>query len=321
MRAIEIKNQSLCLSELPVPTPGPGEVLIKVAYAGLNRADIMQRKGLYPPPAGASPLPGLEVSGQIAALGAGVSTFSVGDNVCAVLSGGGYAEYCTAPAGQALPIPQGMNIRTAAAVPEAFFTVWLSIVEQGEYKKGEKVLVHGGTSGIGTTAIQLMKALGAEIYTTAGTEEKCTVCTELGARLAVNYKTQDFVSEIKNFTGGYGVDVILDITGGDNVPKNIELLAPGGRMVFIALIRGRKGEVDFAQILLKRLKLIGSTLRSRTAEHKATIAQALYKEAWPLMEKGMITPIIDSEFTLEDAAKAHARMEEGLHIGKILLKI
>ena len=310
----------LKLDSMPVPEPKPGEVLIRVAAAGVNRPDVMQRKGLYPPPPGATDVPGLEISGTVVSVGENVTEPAVGAEVCALVVCGGYAEYCLAAASLCLPIPKSLSLDDAAGLPETFFTVWTNVFERGQLKSGDSILVHGGSSGIGTTAIQLCKAFGAKVYTTAGTPEKCKFCEQLGADAAINYRKQDFSEEIKKLTDGKGVDVILDMVGGPYFPKNIRLLAVEGRLVQIALMQGSKAEVDFLSLLLKRVTLTGSTLRPRSIEQKTNIAQALRKNVWPLLDSGTVRPIIYQIFPLEQAAEAHILMESSTHIGKILLK-
>ena len=310
----------LKLHSMPVPEPGPGEVLIKVAAAGVNRPDMMQRKGFYPPPAGATDVPGLEVSGTVVSAGQNVSEPPINSEVCALVTSGGYAEYCLAAASICLPVPEKISLVNAAGIPETFFTVWTNVFKRGQLKAGESLLVHGGSSGIGTTAIQLGKAFGATVYTTAGTSDKCEFCNNLGADAAINYREQDFSEEIKRLTEGKGVNVILDMVGGPYFPKNIRLLADEGRLVQIALMQGSKAEVDFRSLLLKRVTLTGSTLRPRSAEEKTKIAQALQKNVWPLLESGAIRPIIHQTFPLKQASEAHRLMESSAHIGKILLK-
>lgn len=305
----------------PTPQPGPGEILIKVAAAGVNRPDVLQRYGKYPPPPGASDLPGLEVAGRVAALGAGVTGFTVGDKVCALISGGGYAEYCLAPAPQCLPVPGRLSMVEAAAVPETFFTVWTNVFERGRLKAGETFLVHGGASGIGTTAIQLAKAFGARVLATAGTPEKCAACQALGAERAINYKTEDFVAVAKDLTGGKGVDLTLDMVGGDYVSKNIEMARVEGRIVQIAFLRSPKTEVNLAPLMMKRLTLTGSTLRARSVEEKGAVAAAVRQNVWPLLESGQVKPVIHATFPLADAAGAHRLMEADTHIGKIVLTV
>jgi len=310
----------LKLHSMPVPEPGPGEVLIKVAAAGVNRPDMMQRKGLYPPPPGATDVPGLEVSGTVVSVGQNVSVPPINSEVCALVTCGGYAEYCLAAATICLPVPEKISLVNAAGIPETFFTVWTNVFKRGQLKAGESLLVHGGSSGIGTTAIQLGKAFGATVYITAGTSEKCEFCNNLGADAAINYREQDFSEEIKRLTEGKGVNVILDMVGGPYFPKNIRLLADEGRLVQIALMQGSKAEVDFRSLLLKRVTLTGSTLRPRSVEEKTKIAQALQKNVWPLLESGAIRPIIHETFPLKQASEAHLLMESSAHIGKILLK-
>ena len=310
----------LKLHSMPVPEPGPGEVLIKVAAAGVNRPDVMQRKGLYPPPPGATDVPGLEVSGTVVSVGQNVREPPINSEVCALVTCGGYAEYCLAAASICLPVPEKISLVNAAGIPETFFTVWTNVFKRGQLKAGESLLVHGGSSGIGTTAIQLGKAFGATVYTTAGTSDKCEFCNNLGADAAINYREQDFSEEIKRLTEGKGVNVILDMVGGPYFPKNIRLLADEGRLVQIALMQGSKAEVDFRSLLLKRVTLTGSTLRPRSVEEKTKIAQALQKKVWPLLESGAIRPIIHQTFPLKQASEAHRLMESSTHIGKILLK-
>ena len=310
----------LKLHSMAVPEPGPGEALIKVAAAGVNRPDVMQRKGLYPPPPGATDVPGLEVSGTVVSVGQNVSEPPSNSKVCALVTCGGYAEYCLAAASICLLVPEKISLVNAAAIPETFFTVWTNVFKRGQLKAGESLLVHGGSSGIGTTAIQLGKAFGATVYTTAGTSDKCEFCNNLGADAAINYREQDFSEEIKRLTEGKGVNVILDMVGGPYFPKNIRLLADEGRLVQIALMQGSKAEVDFRSLLLKRVTLTGSTLRPRSVEEKTKIAQALQKNIWPLLESGAIRPIIHQIFPLKQASEAHRLMESSAHIGKILLK-
>ncbi|MFY8095692.1 MAG: NAD(P)H-quinone oxidoreductase [Niveispirillum sp.] len=323
MRAVEITRpggpEVLSPTTRPVPLPAAGEVLIKVAVAGVNRPDIVQRQGLYPPPPGASDLPGLEVSGTIAALGAGVTGWQVGDRVCALLGGGGYADYATAPVGQVLPVPQGLDMVQAAALPETVFTVWTNVVERAGLVAGESFLVHGGTSGIGTIAIQVAKALGAIVFATAGGEEKVAACRDLGADHAIDYKTQDFVAVVKAATDKRGVDVVLDMVGGDYLPRNIDCLAVEGRHVSIAFLRGPKVELNLAPIMLKRLTLTGSTLRARSTAQKAALAATVREKVWPLVAAGKVRPVIAATFPLEAAADAHRLMESSTHIGKIML--
>jgi len=323
MRGVEISTPGppdvLKIVERPDPVPGPGEVLIRVAAAGVNRPDILQRRGAYPPPPGASDLPGLEVAGVIDALGEGVSGWRAGDRVCALLSGGGYATLCTVPAVQCLPIPGAMDMVTAAAIPETFFTVWTNVFDRGHLRAGETALFHGGSSGIGTTAIQLAVARGARVFVTAGSDEKCRACERLGAERGINYRSEDFVAVIKQVTGGRGVDVILDIVGGDYIARDLVALAVEGRLVVIGFMGGDTSTLDFRRILGRRLTITGSTLRPRTAAEKGEIAAALRKEVWPLLERGAITPVVYRTFPLEQAAAAHALMESSEHVGKIVL--
>lgn len=305
--------------EIDRPKPGHGEILIRVAAAGVNRPDVIQRLGFYPAPPGAPETPGLEVAGEVAAIGPGVTAWKPGDRVCALVGGGGYAEYCLAHESHALPVPSGLGLTEAAALPETFFTVWTNVFERGALKAGETFLVHGGTSGIGTTAIQLASLTGARVFATAGSPEKCDACLKLGAEAAIDYKTQDFVEETKSLTKGRGVDVILDMVGGDYIPRNIKTAAQDGRIVSIAFLNGSTAEVNFMPVMLKRLTLTGSTLRARGIEEKAAIAAALGEKVWPLLEAGRVKPVIDATFPLRDTAKAHERMESSAHIGKLVL--
>ncbi|MFT4103176.1 MAG: NAD(P)H-quinone oxidoreductase [Burkholderiaceae bacterium] len=309
----------------PVPVPQPGEVLIRVAYAGVNRPDVAQRAGSYPPPPGASPLLGLEVSGRIVALGDDDETagagWAIGDEVCALCNGGGYAQYVAVPAGQVLPVPRGLDLLQAAALPENFFTVWTNVIERGRLKAGETFLVHGGSSGIGLTAIQIAKAWGATVYTTVGGDDKARACLAAGADAAIQYKTQDFVAEVASLTGKRGVDVILDMVGGDYIPRNLRSLAVDGRLVQIAFLQGSKAQVDFTTLMTRRLTFTGSTLRPRSAADKAAMARELRAQIWPRIERGEIKPLIHQVFDLADAAAAHALMESSTHIGKIMLKV
>ncbi len=313
----------LKLSEGAKPIPETQEVLIRVEAAGVSRPDVLQRKGLYPPPPGASPILGLEVAGEIVALGPNTQAGSlkVGSKVCALVAGGGYAEFCVAPIVQCLPIPEGLTSLEAAAVPETFFTVWANVFTRGRLVAGESFLVHGGSSGIGTTAIQLAHALGAKVFLTAGSQEKCQACLALGADGAVNYKEQDFAVEVRKLNGGKGVDVILDMVGGDYFPKNIELLAPEGRLVQIATQKGGQVPLSFPALMAKGATITGSHLRPRTSAQKGVIAQGLFKNVWPLLEAKKVRVIIDKEFPLKDAALAHSRMESSEHIGKIVLRV
>lgn len=318
MAAIEIKDGALRPCIRAIPKPKKGEVLVKVRAAGVNRPDLLQRMGRYPPPKGVTDIPGLEIAGTVER---GAGKFKKGARVCALVAGGGYAEYCAVPAAQCLPIPAKMDFIAAAAMPETFFTVWVNLFTHGKLKKGESLLVHGGASGIGTAAIQIAKAMGAKVYVTAGTDKKCRACGKLGATLAVNYRKRDFVEDIKNATGGRGVDVILDMVGGDYVARNIELLAPGGRHVSIAMQGGRKAEVDIMAVMQKRLVLTGSTLRARGVAEKGAIARALLKHVWPLARRGRIAPVIDKTFPLAHAQKAHDWLEAGNHVGKVVLVV
>jgi putative PIG3 family NAD(P)H quinone oxidoreductase len=323
MNCIEISHpgapEVLVPIERPTPQPAEGEVLIAVAAAGVNRPDIVQRLGNYPPPPGASDLPGLEVSGSIVALGSNVAGFALGDTVCALLAGGGYARYVVAPAVQCLPIPRGLSLIEAAALPETLFTCWTNLIDGGRLKAGETVLIHGGSSGIGTTGIQLAKALGARVFATAGSAAKCEACRTLGADLAIDYKTEDFIKAVKAATGGRGVDVVLDMVGGDYVRRNIEAMAPGGRHVSIASLGGADATIPIFRIMQKRLILTGSTLRARSPAEKGVIAASLRETVWPLIEAGQIRPLIHAAFPLARAADAHRALEVGDHIGKIIL--
>ena len=325
MRAVEISTpggpEVLKLTQRPVPTPKAGEILIKVAAAGVNRPDILQRTGNYPVPPDASDLPGLEVAGEVAALGAGVRNWKVGDKVCALVHGGGYAEQCVAPEVQALPIPKGLSAVEAASLPETFFTVWSNVYERAGLKSGESLLVQGGSSGIGVSAIQMAAATGHRVFATAGSDEKCAACVRLGAEKAINYKTQDFAAEIKAATGGRGVDVILDMVGGDYVPKELKCLADEGRLVFIAFLRGHKTELDINEVMRRRLTISGSTLRPRPVEFKGRIAARLRERIWPLIEAGRIRPQVFRTFPLEQAGEAHRLMESSQHIGKLVLTV
>jgi NADPH2:quinone reductase len=323
MIAIEIREPGepdvLVAVERPTPAPAAGEVLIRVTAAGVNRPDIFQRRGRYAPPPGASDIPGLEVSGVVDALGSGVTGLRAGDAVCALVTGGGYAEYCVAPAPQCLPVPRGMDVATAAAIPETFFTVWSNVFQRGHLQAGESLLVHGGSSGIGTTAIQLAKARGARVFATAGTPDKCAACERLGAERCVDYRNADFVAVIRDLTGGRGVDVVLDMVGGDYFARNIEVLAVEGRLVEIATLHGVKGELNIQAMMSRRLTITGSTLRPRPIADKAAIASDLRQHVWPLLESGAVKPIIHTTFPLRDAAEAHRLMESSAHIGKLLL--
>jgi NADPH2:quinone reductase len=306
---------------LPTPKAGPGQILVKVAAAGVNRPDVAQRMGVYPPPPGHSPLPGLEIAGTVAEAGAGVTRWKAGDQVCALVNGGGYAQYCIAEETAALPIPGGLDMVKAAAVPETFFTVWNNVFERGALKAGEWFLVHGGTSGIGTTAIQLAKAFGARVIATAGSADKCKACLDLGADRAVNYRTEDFVAAARDATGGKGADVILDMVGGDYVEKNIIAAAEDGRVVQIATLGGADVKINIARLMMKRVTLTGSTLRPRTREVKAGFARALEAKVWPLIAAGKVKVVMDSTFPLARAPEAHRHLESSQHIGKIVLTV
>jgi putative PIG3 family NAD(P)H quinone oxidoreductase len=325
MRVVEISEfggpDVLRIAHRDVPSPGAGEVLIKVVAAGINRPDVIQRYGKYAPPPGASDIPGLEVSGHIAKKGDGVVQWQEGDAVCALLAGGGYAEYCVAPQSQCLRLPSRLSLIEAAAVPETFFTVWTNVFERGRLQRGETLLVHGGTSGIGTTAIQLAVAFGARVFATAGSDAKVDACRALGATLAVNYQDTDWVAAFKSATNGRGVDVILDIVGGDYVARNLEVLATDGRLVQIAFLKSSKVDLDLMQVMRRRLTITGSTLRPRSPEEKGAIAGELSRHVWPLFEAGTVKPVIHAEFPLEHAAEAHRMMEQGQHIGKIVLTV
>jgi NADPH2:quinone reductase len=305
----------------PLPRPADGEVLVKVAAAGVNRPDVMQRQGLYPPPAGATDIPGLEIAGEVVALGAGVKRWKLGDQVMTLVVGGGYAEYCPAHESHALPLPRGVSLIEAAAIPETFFTVWHNAFERGRLRAGETLLVHGGSSGIGTAAIQLAKAFGARVVTTAGSTEKCDACRRLGADVAVNYRSEDFVAATKAATGGKGADVVLDMVGGDYIERNYEAAAVEGRVVQIAFQGSPKATVDFRRIMLKRLTHTGSTLRARSVADKGAIARGVEEHVLPLIAAGKVRPVMDSTFPLAQASRAHARMEASSHIGKIVLTI
>jgi putative PIG3 family NAD(P)H quinone oxidoreductase len=323
MRAAEISRfgtpEALRLVERPIPAAGGGEVLVRVEAAGVNRPDIMQRQGKYPPPTGASDLPGLEIAGAVVAVGPEVSELREGDRVCALVAGGGYAEYCVAPAPQCLALPGSLSAVEAAAIPETFFTVWTNLFERARFQRGDRVLVHGGTSGIGTTAIQLARAFGAEIViATAGADEKCEACERLGAR-PINYRTQDFVAAVRDMTGGRGVDIVLDIVGGAYLQRNLDCLAMHGRLVQIGLIGGAKAEINLVPILQRRLTLTGSTLRARTVEDKGAIARQLEAHVWPLLASGTVKPVVDRTLPLADAAEAHRLLEAGKVIGKLVL--
>ena len=325
MTAIEISEPGgpdvLRAVERPTPVPGAGEVLVAVQAAGVNRPDAMQREGSYPPPPGASDIPGLEVCGTVVAQGPGASRWPLGARVTALVSGGGYAQFCAVAEPQALPVPDGLDAVQAAALPETFFTVWTNLFKRGRLAPGERVLIHGGSSGIGTTAIQLARAWGARVFATAGSPDKCAACERLGAERAIDYRTEDFVAVVRGLTGGEGVDVILDMVAGDYLARNLKALRTEGRIVNIALMGGNQATIGVGAVLLKRLTITGSTLRSRSVSQKATIARALEHHVWPLLAAGRIAPVIDSQFALADAAQAHARLESGAHIGKIVLTI
>jgi len=307
--------------ERPTPRPAAGEVLVKVAAAGVNRPDVMQRRGRYPPPAGASDIPGLEIAGTIAALGDGVSGWRVGDAVCALVAGGGYAAYCVAPAPQCLPVPRGLDLVAAAAIPETFFTVWTNVFERGRLVRGESILVHGGSSGIGTTAIQLARARGSRVFATAGSAEKCRACEALGAERAINYREEDFVAVVRQLTGGRGADVVLDMVGAEYFARNLDVLAIEGRLVEIATLRGATTELNILQMMQRRHTITGSTLRIRSVAEKGAIAAALREHVWPLLESGAVKPHVHATFPLRDAAAAHRVMESGVHIGKLVLVV
>ena len=324
MSAIAIRApggpEMLVPEERPVPQPGPDEILVKVAAAGVNRPDIVQRQGLYPPPPGVTDIPGLEIAGEVVARGSDVSRWRLGDRVTALVPGGGYAEYCPVHETNALRIPDGLPFVEAAAIPETYFTVWHNVFERGGLKSGESILIHGGASGIGTTAIQLAATFGATVIATAGSADKCRACERLGAQRAINYREEDFVEAVKAETGGRGVDVVLDMVGGDYIPRNYEAVAVDGRIVQIAFLKSSRVEVDFRRLMLKRLTHTGSTLRARDVAFKARLAQALRTHVWPLLASGRVRPVMDSTFPLARAADAHARMESGRHIGKIVLE-
>lgn len=322
MQAVEITQpggpEALETCERPVPQPRYGEVRIKVAYAGVNRPDALQRAGLYNPPKGASDLPGLEAAGEVSAVGDGVTDLALGDQVCALLPGGGYAQEVCTPAAHCLPVPKGMSLKQAACLPETFFTVWSNVFMRGGLSAGERFLVHGGSSGIGTTAIQLASVFGARVFTTAGSDAKCAACLDLGAEVAMNYRDVDFVDRMK---AERGANLILDMVGGDYLPRNVRALADDGRLVQIAFLQGPKVELNFAQVMMRRLTITGSTLRPQSDLAKAAIAAQLREHVWPLLAAGRVAPVMDQEFALADAAAAHARMESSAHIGKIVLKV
>jgi putative PIG3 family NAD(P)H quinone oxidoreductase len=323
--AIEIREpggpEVLTPVERPTPVIGAGEVLIQVAAAGVNRPDVMQRQGRYPAQPGVTDIPGLEVAGTITQVGANVRDYRTGDQVCALVAGGGYAEYCAAPAPQCLPIPRGMDLTHAAAVPETFFTVWTNVFERGKLAPGESILIHGGSSGIGTTAIQLARTFGARVFATAGTAEKCAACEALGAERAINYRDTDFVQAVREATGGRGVDVVLDMVAGEYLQRNIDLLAMEGRLVQIAQLGGPKSLINTTAILQRRLTLTGSTLRPRSVAEKAVIARAVHANVWPLLEAGSVRVLVHATYPLADAAEAHRVMESSAHIGKLVLTV
>ena len=325
MRAVEIAKpgglEVLTPVERPVPSPKPNEILVKVAAAGVNRPDILQRMGLYAVPPDASDLPGLEIAGEVVACGAAVTMWKPGDQVCALVHGGGYAEYCVTPEVQALPVPKGLSLVEAASLPETFFTVWSNVFDRAGLKRGESLLVQGGSSGIGVTAIQMGAAMGSRVFATAGSDEKCAACVKLGAEKAINYRTQDFAAEVNAATGGKGVNVILDMVGGDYVPKELKCLAEEGRLVFIAFLRGPKTELDINELMRRRLTLSGSTLRPRPVEFKGAIAKSLRERIWPLIETGKIKPVLFRTFPLAEAREAHKLMESSQHVGKIVLTV
>jgi putative PIG3 family NAD(P)H quinone oxidoreductase len=325
MRAVEIREpggpEMLVLTERPTPVPGAGEVLIKVAAAGVNRPDVLQRQGRYPPPLGVTDIPGLELAGTVVAAGPDAGAWRAGDAVCALVSGGGYAEFCVAPAPQCLPLPRGLDAVHAAGLPETTFTVWTNLFERGKLMAGETVLVHGGSSGIGTTAIQMARARGARVFTTAGSDEKCRACEALGAERAFNYRDVDFVEAATAATSGRGVDVVLDMVGGSYLQRNVDVLAPEGRLVMIGRQGGARSDLDVMPILRKRLTLTGSTLRGRTVAEKGAIAAAVHREVWPLVEAGTVKVVVHETFPLARAADAHRTMESSTHIGKLVLVV
>ncbi|MBM3481859.1 MAG: NAD(P)H-quinone oxidoreductase [Alphaproteobacteria bacterium] len=323
--AIEISSpggpEVLKPAKRPMPVPGLGEVLIRVEAAGVNRPDLMQRKGGYPPPQGASDIPGLEVAGEIVALGPGTNRFKLGERVCALVTGGGYATFCTAPEAQCLQIPGQLGAVEAAGLPETFFTVWTNLFMRAGLRAGERVLIHGGTSGIGTTAIQLARAFGARVFATAGSDEKCAACLTLGAEGAINYRAEPFEEAVLKLTGGEGVDVVLDMVGGSYIARDMKALRPEGRLALIAVQEGAKAEINLVVLMQKRLMLTGSTLRPQSVEAKARIAAGLQSEVWPLIAAGAVKPVIDRTYSLAQASEAHARLESGQHIGKVILTV
>ncbi|MCW3797086.1 NAD(P)H-quinone oxidoreductase [Sphingomonas sp. BN140010] len=324
MVAIEIQQpggpDALIPAERPVPSPGKGEVLVEVAAAGVNRPDVLQRRGFYPPPPGASDLPGLEVAGEVVAAGEG-ATHLIGERVCALVAGGGYAQYAVAPAGTCLPVPESLSMAEAAALPETVFTVWHNLFERGAAVEGEWALIHGGTSGIGTTAIALCRLFGVKAAVTCGSDDKCAAALAQGAAAAINYRTQDFVAEVQRLTGGRGVEVVLDMVGGDYLPRNVQCLAEDGRHVSIATQRGVTAELNIMDVMRRRLHLTGSTLRPRSTAFKTALAEEIRREVWPFVESGQLRPVMDRTFPLREAAAAHARMEAGDHVGKIVLTV
>jgi putative PIG3 family NAD(P)H quinone oxidoreductase len=325
MLAIEIKQpggpEVLVPAERPIPPIGPGDVLVKVAAAGVNRPDVMQRTGKYPPPPGASDIPGLEVSGTIEQVGADVQGWRAGDAVCALVSGGGYAEYCAAPAPQCLPVPKGMDLTHAAAVPETTFTVWTNLIDRGRLARGEAVLIHGGSSGIGTTAIQLARAWGARVFATAGTADKCVRCEEIGAERAINYRETDFVAALKELTGGRGVDLVIDMVGGDYLQRNLEALGMDGRLVQIGQLGGARAQINMIPVLQRRLTITGSVLRPRSVTEKGAIAKAVHEHVWPLFESGAMRVVVHATFPIREASEAHRVMEASTHVGKLVLVV
>ncbi|HEX7027532.1 MAG TPA: NAD(P)H-quinone oxidoreductase [Gammaproteobacteria bacterium] len=325
MQIVEVAGEGDIARLVPatraLPVPETGEVLIKVEVAGVNRPDVFQRRGLYPPPRGATDIPGLEVAGRIVALGDSVSRWKGGERVCALLAGGGYAEYVSVPAALCLPVPSTLTMKEAAAIPETFCTVWSNVFMRAKLRTGENFLVHGGSGGIGTTAIQLTAAFGARVFTSAGSDEKCRACERLGAEKAVNYRDEDFVAVFKDATDGYGMDVILDMVGGSYIGRNIELAAVEGRIMFIAFLEGARAEINFSRLMFKRLMLGGSTLRSRSLEFKSRLMQDLYRHIWPLFESGQVKPQVSAEYPLHEAQRAHELMEAGGHFGKIVLTV
>lgn len=324
MKAIIITQpggpEVLQIAERPIPDITADEVLIRVEAAGVNRPDVMQRQGKYPPPAGASvDIPGLEIAGTITAIGANITQWKIGDKVCALLTSGGYAEYCNVPAGQCLPIPGNLTFVEAASLPETFFTVWSNVFDRGKLQPGETLLIHGGSSGIGVAAIQIAKAMGSKVYVTAGSDDKCKACLKLGADAAINYKNADFVSEIETLSNGKGVDVVLDMIGGDYTPRNLTALAEDGRLVMINTMQGKDVQIDLAAVMRKRLTITGSTLRNRSVAFKSDIAASLQKNIWPLIGRGIIKPVVYATYPAHDAASAHALMQSSQHIGKIVI--